>query len=121
MTTRMSRPDPHRERPLSARLADLPRRFQSAGPRGASGSVHLAVNGPEPGNWLITLAGDRCRVLAGSVPDPEARVYTDSEIALAVLDGAVTLEEAVRARLVDYDGDPGILRRLAAGLGLESE
>ena len=73
--------------------------------------VHVATTGPEPGNWLIAVDGDVCRVMLGSVPDPDARLYTDSEIGHSILNGGLSIDEALASRLLDFDGDP---RRAAA-------
>jgi hypothetical protein len=76
--------------------------------------IHVATTGPEPGNWLITIAEGVCRVLLGSVPAPDARLFTDSEIGHHILAGRMSPDEAVSAGLLSYEGDPAALRRLGA-------
>jgi hypothetical protein len=105
-------------RPFADGLAAVPRRF--ACPNGAPRRmrVHIATNGREPGNWLISVDNERCGVFEGSVPSPDARLYTDSDIGAGILQGRVALDEAISAGLLDWDGDREVLYSLAACLGL---
>lgn len=101
-------------RPFASSIAALPLRFLSGAAAGIRMRVHVATTGPEPGNWLIAVEGDVCRVMLGSVPDPDARLYTDSEIGHSILNGGLSIDEAVASRLLDFDGDPRKLRRFGA-------
>lgn len=108
-------------RPLADRISKLPARYEPASGEAAALRVNLSTTGPEPGNWLIAVEGTRCAVFEGSVPLPDAWVFTDSDIAVQVLDGVTTLRQALEERLVDFDGDAAALRQLAMSLGLERE
>lgn len=108
-----------RPRPFASRIADLPSRFRPDPWDTRRVHVHVATTGPEPGNWLIAVDGSKCAVFKGSLPTSEARVYTDSEIGVAVLDGVMSLRNAVDSRLVDFDGDVAVLRYLARSFGLD--
>jgi hypothetical protein len=101
-------------RPFASSIAALPLRFLPGTARGIHMRVHVATTGPEPGNWLVALAGGVCRVMLGSVPEPDARLYTDSEIGHSILNGSLSIDEALASRLLDYDGDPRELRRFGA-------
>lgn len=79
--------------------------------------VQIATTGPEPGNWLVSIAGDRCRVFMGSVARPDARLYTSSDVGLWILARRVSIEEALSSGLLDYDGDPAALRRFGECFG----
>jgi hypothetical protein len=96
----------------------LPLRFRPV--QGASDpvTVHVATTGPEPGNWLIAIDAERCRVFDGSLPEPDARVFTCSEVGQAILQGSHRLGDAIESRLLDYEGDVDSLRVVAASLGL---
>ena len=98
-------------RPFASSIAALPSRFQSGAAHGIRMRVHVATTGPEPGNWMVAVEGGVCRVMLGSVPHPDARLYTDSEIGHSILSGGLSIEEALTNRLLDYDGDPEQLRR----------
>ena len=102
------------DRPFASSIAALPFRFLPGVASGIRMRVHVATTGPEPGNWLVAIDRGVCRVLLGSVPEPDARLYTDSEIGTAVLNGALTVGEALASRLLDYDGDPEQLRGFGA-------
>lgn len=101
-------------RPFAASIAVLPFRFQPGAAPGIRMRVHVATTGPEPGNWLVAVADGVCRVMMGSIPEPDARLYTDSEIGHSILSGRLSVNEAVASRLLDYDGDPAELRRFGA-------
>lgn len=104
LTRFLARPD----RPFASSIASLPRRFR---PTGICARVHIATTGREPGNWLVAVDNSSCRVIPGSVPRPDARLYTDSQIGHSVLTGKLSVEEAVASRLLDFDGEPELLRR----------
>jgi hypothetical protein len=76
--------------------------------------VHVATTGPEPGNWLISIANRTCRVFLGSVTTPDARLFTASDVGHSILTGELPIEEALSNGLLDYDGDPAELRRFVA-------
>jgi hypothetical protein len=101
-------------RPFASSIAVLPSRFQPGAAPGMRMRVHVATTGPEPGNWLIAVEGGVCRVFLGSVPRPDARLYTDSQIGHSILNGGLSIEEALASGLLDYDGDPRELRRFGA-------
>ena len=101
-------------RPFASSIIRLPSRFLPGAARGIRMRVHVATTGPEPGNWLVSLRDGVCRVMLGSVPEPDARLYTDSEIGHSILNGGLSVDEAVASRLLDYDGDPRKLRHFGA-------
>jgi len=101
-------------RPFASSIAALPLKFLAGAAAGIRMRVHIATTGPEPGNWLVDVDGRVCRVLLGSIPEPDARLYTDSEIGHSILNGDLSIQEALASRLLDYDGDPRELRRFAA-------
>jgi hypothetical protein len=101
-------------RPFASSIAVLPSRFLPGVAQGIRMRVHVATTGPEPGNWLVTVGGGVCRVMVGSIPEPDARLYTDSEIGHSILNGSLSIDEAVASRLLDFDGDPRKLRRFGA-------
>jgi hypothetical protein len=101
-------------------MARLPLQFRPGGAVNERLRVHIATTGPEPGNWLISIDGPRCQVFPGGVHDPDARVYTASDIGHQILGGITSLAEAIAGRLVDFDGDRYALRRLAASFGWEA-
>jgi hypothetical protein len=103
-----------KHRPFAASIARLPSKFRPDVASGVRMNVHVATTGPEPGNWLISVCESTCRVLLGSVPMPDARLFTDSEIGHAILDGLLSIDEALSTRLLDYIGEPAALRRFAA-------
>lgn len=102
------------DRPFAASIAHLPLRFRPRAAPSTRMRVHLATTGPEPGNWLIAIDETACRVFLGSVASPDARLYTDSEIGAAVLNGALSVAEALASRLIYYDGDPRQMRGFGA-------
>jgi hypothetical protein len=99
------------DKPFAATIAQLPSRFRQKAASGMSMRVHLATTGPEPGNWLISVDESACRVFVGSVLEPDARLYTDSDIGHSIISGMLSVDEALTSRLLDYDGDPGVLQR----------
>jgi hypothetical protein len=101
-------------RPFASSIARLPLRFLPGVAPGIRMRVHVATTGPEPGNWLVTIDDADCRVFLGSVASPDARLYTDSEIGASVLNGVLSVAEALASRLLDYDGDPEQLRGFGA-------
>lgn len=103
-----------RHRPLASGIAGLPLQFRPHRARDMSTHVQVATTGPEPGNWLITVAEGVCRVFPGSIASPDARLYASSETGAEVLSGTQSIAEAVARRLVHYDGDREALRRFAA-------
>lgn len=110
-----------RHGPFASRVTNLPSRFRPVrSPAPSRIRIHLATTGPEPGNWLISITGDDCRVFKGSLLAHEARVYTASDIGIAILDGLMPLRDALGARLVDYEGDIEALRYVAASFGLDT-
>jgi hypothetical protein len=102
------------QRTFASGIAGLPLKFRPHEARDMSMQVHVATTGPEPGNWLITVAEGVCRVIPGSVVSPDARLYASSETGAEILSGALSIAEAVTRRLLDYDGDTEALRRFAA-------
>jgi hypothetical protein len=108
------------DRPFASSFAALPLRFLPGAAAGIRMRVHVATTGPEPGNWLVAIDETACRVFQGSVASPDARLYTDSEIGAAVLNGELSVAEAVASRLLDYDGDPDQLRGFGACFRLET-
>ena len=98
------------DRPFAASIARLPLRFRPGAAPGTRMRVHVATTGPEPGNWLVAIDETGCRVFLGSVASPDARLYTDSDIGAAVLNGALSVADALASRLLDYDGNPELLR-----------
>jgi hypothetical protein len=102
------------DRPFASSIAALPLSFQPGADPGIRMRVHVATTGPEPGNWLVAVEGGTCRVMVGSVPEPDARLFTDSEIGHSILNGGLSIDEALASRLLDYDGDPRELRRFGA-------
>jgi hypothetical protein len=108
-------------RPFAFSMRSLPHRFRPRSGHHVPVRVHVATTGPEPGNWLIAIDANQCRVFDGSTPEPDARVYTDSTIGAAILSGDQSLAAAIASRLLDYDGDLEVLRSVAACLGLEEE
>lgn len=109
------------EKPFASSMNALPHRFRPSVGARLRARVHVATTGPEPGNWLIAIDGEQCRIFTGSIPSPDARVYTDSEIGQTILEGGQSLRSAIESRLLDYDGDIESLRSVAACLGLENE
>lgn len=105
---------PDRRRPFADSIAALPLSFQPGVAADIRMRVHVATTGPEPGNWLIVVEGGECGVFIGSVPRPDARLYTDSEIGRSILAGEVSIVQALTRGLLDYDGDPVALRRFGA-------
>jgi len=103
-----------RYRPFASSIAVLPLKFQPAAASGIRMRVHVATTGPEPGNWLIDVDENVCRVFPGSIASPDARLYTDSEIGHSILTGGLSVGEALASRLLDYDGDTDALRRFGA-------
>jgi hypothetical protein len=101
-------------RPFASSIAALPSKFLPGAAPGIRMRVHVATTGPEPGNWLVAVEGGVCRVMVGSVPEPDARLYTDSDIGHSILNGGLSIDDALASRLLDYDGDPGELRRFGA-------
>jgi hypothetical protein len=101
-------------RPFAASIARLPLRFRPGAAPATRMRVQVATTGPEPGNWLVAVDESACRVFQGSVASPDARLYTDSEIGAAVLNGALSVADALTSRLLDYDGDPEQLRGFRA-------
>jgi hypothetical protein len=101
-------------RPFASSIAALPHRFLPGAAAGIRMRVHVATTGPEPGNWLVAIDRGVCRVLLGSVPEPDARLYTDSDIGHSILNGRLSTDEALTSRLLDYDGDPEQLRGFGA-------
>jgi hypothetical protein len=108
------------DRPFASSIARLPLRFRPDAAAGIRMRVHVATTGPEPGNWLVAIDETACRVFQGSVASPDARLYTDSEIGASVLNGVLTVAEALASRLLDYDGDPEQLRGFGACFRLET-
>jgi hypothetical protein len=102
-----------KDKPFAASFARLPLRFRSSRAPGLRMQVHVATTGPEPGNWLISVDDDNCRVFVGSVATPDARLFTSSDIGHSILHGELPLDEALTAGLLDYDGDPVALRRFS--------
>ena len=103
-----------RKRPFACGKAILPSGFRPGRAVGIGMPLHVGTTGPEPGNWLIAVDETSCRVLPGFIATPDARLYTDSEIGHSILVGEITVGEALRSRLLDYDGDPEELRRFGA-------
>ncbi len=101
-------------RPFASSITALPLRILPSAARDIHMRVHVATTGPEPGNWLVSLKNGVCRVMLGSVPEPDARLYTDSEIGHSILNGGLSVDEALASRLLDYEGDPRELRRFGA-------
>jgi hypothetical protein len=101
-------------------MAKLPLQFRPGTAASERLRVHIAITGPEPGNWLISIDGSRCQVFRGSVHDPDARVYTASDIGHQILNGITSLADAIAGRLIDFDGDRYALRRLAKSFGWEA-
>ena len=101
-------------RPFATGIARLPSQFRPSSAPSARMKVHVATTGPEPGNWLVTIDESSCRVFLGSITEPDARLYTSSEIGSAILSGALSVDDALTSRLLDYDGDPEELRRFGA-------
>lgn len=101
-------------RPFAASIARVPLSFRPSVAAGIRMRVHVATNGPEPGNWTIAIENGACRVFVGSVPCPDARLYTDSEVGRAILEGITPIDEALASRLLDYDGDLEALRHFRA-------
>jgi hypothetical protein len=102
------------DRPFASSIARLPSRFRPGLAPGLRMRVHVATTGPEPGNWLVTIDEADCRVFLGSVAAPDARLYTDSEIGASVMNGVLSVAEALASRLLDYDGDLEQLRGFGA-------
>lgn len=111
--------------PFASSITALPSRFRPPTPTGDTFlpnnfdrprrmRVNLATCGPEAGNWVIAIDNGACRVLAGSVSAPDARLYTDSDIGHAIISGSLSLDQALESRLLDYDGDPAHLAQLRA-------
>jgi len=101
-------------RPFASSIVALPSRFLPAVAPGLRMRVHVATTGPEPGNWLVAVEDGVCSVMLGSLPEPDARLYTDSDIGHSILSGGLSIEQALASRLLDYDGDLGALRRFGA-------
>ncbi len=101
-------------RPFAASIARLPLRFRPGAARDIRMQVHVATTGPEPGNWLVAVAENTCRVLQGSVATPDARLFTDSDIGHSIITGQLSVGAALASRLLDYDGDDEELRRFGA-------
>jgi hypothetical protein len=82
--------------------------------------VHVATTGREPGNWLIAIEEGICRVLLGSVTTPDARLFTSSETGHEVLRGSIPILDALRRRLVHWDGEPEAFFRFVTCFQMES-
>jgi alkyl sulfatase BDS1-like metallo-beta-lactamase superfamily hydrolase len=98
-------------RPFAASIMALPLSFQPAVSADLRMRVHVATTGPEPGNWLIVVEDGVCRVYVGSVPQTDARLYTDSEVGRSILTGETSIRRALTSGLLDYEGDPVALQR----------
>jgi hypothetical protein len=101
-------------KPFASSIACLPHRFRPGAAPLVRMQVNLAASGPEPGNWLVIVDSHACRVFAGSVAEPDARLYTDSDIGHAIISGDLSVDEALDTGLLDYDGDETQLARLRA-------
>lgn len=104
----------HEKRPFASAIALLPSMFRPTCRPSVRMRVHVATTGPEPGNWLIAIDERGCRVFPGFIATPDARLYTDSEIGHSILTGGTTIGEALRSRLLDYEGDLDKLRHFRA-------
>jgi hypothetical protein len=101
-------------RPFAAAMSGLPSTFRPGAANDMRMQVQVATTGPEPGNWLISIGDKICRVLVGSVPTPDALLFTDSDVGHSILTGGLTVEQALSSRLLDYNGDLAGLRRFRA-------
>jgi hypothetical protein len=99
-------------RPFAASIAALPARF-TPDDAALTMFVHIATTGSEPGNWMVSIDRNACRVFLGSVAAPHARVFTSSDVGHLILTGRLSIERAIALGILDYDGDPAALRRFA--------
>jgi hypothetical protein len=88
---------------FAAAVQELPRRFLNSSPRPVG--IHLAVNGPEPGNWLVRISAGACRVYRGFTPDADATVHLPSDVGLAIASGRLPPAAAYARGEIAVEGD----------------
>ncbi len=105
---------PASEGPQSIRelMERMPQVFRSDRAADVEATIQFKFTGPEPGNWVVTIAEGRCTTRQGVVEHPTVTVTSPSDVWLKIsrreLDGAT----AFVSGQFTFSGNMGVLLKL---------
>ncbi len=75
-------------------------------------TIQFEVTGKQPGNWFLSIEGERCSYHEGNADSPTLTINTRSEVWLAIANGELDGKQALIHAKYTAQGDMGLLKRM---------